>query len=336
MKSGDARSYDDILVLKSRLSRMQFFMALFQSFMPNQINDICKHVTMEITDRGEYVFKQGQFGSSFFVILTGRCEVRISSGEKDPETGELLEKTVHTLLPGNHFGERALEHDEPRSASIYASETTIMVSMTRKAYRKAMKARAENEAQISLKEGTKAYTLRVLGKRREDRSEDELRNVAYYLDKRVAYFKKFDGKTQVELSRCCELVSIYGRNILFKQGQIGQAFYILMSGTCDVIVSTPETEAAGTEGIVVNTLGSGAAFGERALESDEGRTATIVTGDDLTELLVISKEDYHILIAELVAREKQEKFDLLKKTHAFTVSSHLDLNLSLDPNFLGP
>ena len=317
MKSGDARSYDDILVLKSRLSRMQFFMALFSSFMPNQINDICKGVTMEVTDGRSYVFKQGDFGSSFFVILTGRCEVHIQTGEKDPETGELIEKCVHTLLPGNHFGERALEHDEPRSASIYAAETTCMVAMTRKAYKKAMKAQAENEAQISLKEGTKAYTLRVLGKRREDRSEDELRNVAYYLDKRVAYFKKFDGKTQMELSRCCELVSIYGRNILFKQGQIGQAFYIVMSGTCDVIVSTPETDAAGTEGIVVNTLGSGAAFGERALESDEGRTATIVTGDDLTEILVIGKEDYHTLIAELVAREKQEKFDLLKKTHAF-------------------
>ena len=317
MKSGDARSYDDILVLKSRLSKIQFFMQLFSNFMPNQINDICKHVTLEVADRDSYVFKQGDFGSSFFVILEGKCEVRVRSEKRDPETGTFPEKSVHTLLVGSHFGERALEHDEPRSAGILATERTTMISMTRKAYKKAMKARAENEAQISLKEGTKAYTLRVLGKRREDRSMYELRNVAYYLDKRVAYFKKFDEKTQIELARCCELISIYGRNILFKQGQIGQAFYILMSGTCDVIVSTPETDAQGSEGIVVNTLGSGAAFGERALESDEGRSATIVTGDDLTELLVISKDDYHLLIAELVAREKQEKFDLLRKTHAF-------------------
>ncbi len=313
-KSGDERSYDDILVLKNCLSKMQFYASLFAQLLPNQTNDICRWVSIVNIERQSYVFQQGDFGNQFFVILHGICEVRV---DLKNEQGVLEEQTVHTLAPNNHFGERALEHDEPRSAGIFCPERVELISMSRKIYKKVMKARAENEAQTSLQEGTKAYTLRVLGKRREDRSDSELQNVAYYLEKRVAYFKKFTPKQQIELSRVCELISIFGRNILFKQGQIGQAFYILMSGTCDVIVSTPTTDAADSEGMVVNTLGAGAAFGERALESDEGRTATIVTGDDLTELLVISKSDYHVLIADMIRREREDKVALLKDTHCF-------------------
>ena len=316
-KLGDLRSFDDILIIKSRLSRIAFFSQLFSAMLPNQVNDICRGVQLELVEEGEYVFKQGAFGDKFFAILKGKCEVRIN--QENNETKEMEEITVHTCVAGDYFGERALENDEPRSASIVSIEgRTELISMHRKSYKNAIKEKNENEAQISLKEGTKAYTLRVLGKRSDDRSEEELVNVAFYLDKRVNYFKKFSKKQQVELARASQLISIFGKNILFKQGQTGQAFYILMSGTAEVIVSAPGMESSGnSEGMVVNVLQAGAAFGERALESDEGRSATIVTGDGLNEMLVIAKDDYHTLIAELVKKERMEKTRVLQRTNAF-------------------
>jgi CRP-like cAMP-binding protein len=61
-----------------------------------------------------------------------------------------------------------------------------------------------------------------------------------------------------------EILHVHPGTILFKQGQIGQAFYIILSGRAEVYVNS-QTEEGVT--ILVNTMGPGSAFGERALES---------------------------------------------------------------------
>lgn len=113
----------------------------------------------------------------------------------------------------------------------------------------------------------------------------------------------------LQLNHFCSVIIV-----LFKQGQTGQAFYIILSGSAHVHVNSPTEEGAT---IIVNTLGPGSAFGERALESSNSiRMATIVIGDT-AELLVITKNDYCNIVAEMKVREKTEKIDLLKTSHCF-------------------
>lgn len=183
--------------------------------------------------------------------------------------------------------------------------------------------------------------MRVLSKARDKRSEavrrfsfspspspetvcvQELLAVAAYLERRNHFFQKFTADQRLELCRVSELISIYGRTTLFKQGQIGQAFYVILSGTVDVYVNNiggldESANRTGSEGLLVNTLVSGASFGERALDSETcQRTASVITCEGLTELLVISREDYHAIVSIMVQEEMAEKCALLRRTLLF-------------------
>ena len=58
--------------------------------------------------KGKTIFKEGDHGDEFFVVVRGRVEIR--SGERHFET----------LGPDGIFGEMALIDDGPRSASVVA------------------------------------------------------------------------------------------------------------------------------------------------------------------------------------------------------------------------
>ena len=81
---------------------------------------------------------------------------------------------------------------------------------------------------------------------------------------RIDFFRKFSRSQQVELSRVAELLQVQANTTLFKEGQIGRAFYIILSGNANVLKTS---EAEEGKSILINTIGPGGAFGERALES---------------------------------------------------------------------
>jgi CRP-like cAMP-binding protein len=88
----------------------------------------------------------------------------------------------------------------------------------------------------------------------------------------------------------------------------------LFAGRVDVRVAAVNSEGVCGD-VSINELSEGEAFGERALESEAAlRTATITTSGKLTELLVISREDYRRLIQEMRERELAEQGKLLKRT----------------------
>lgn len=62
----------------------------------------------------EHIFEQGEPGANFFVIASGRVQVLINW------------KFVRELSKGDSFGELALLHDSPRSATIRTLEPTSL------------------------------------------------------------------------------------------------------------------------------------------------------------------------------------------------------------------
>lgn len=81
-----------------------------------------------------------------------------------------------------------------------------------------------------------------------------------------------------------------GQNV-FKQGDPGDAAYVIISGNADVIIDTPSGP------LTVAQLGKNAFVGEIAILIDVPRTATITPATDL-ETLKISKDLFFRLIAE--------------------------------------
>jgi len=76
--------------------------------------------------QGNYIIKQGDNASSFFVLQKGRLDV-IINGESKRE-----------IRPQEGFGELALLYNAPRSASLRAKEDCCLWGIDRTAFKKAV------------------------------------------------------------------------------------------------------------------------------------------------------------------------------------------------------
>lgn len=97
--------------------------ALFQGLGDDDLSQI-----LEISEPigvvgGDYVFREGERGDHFFIIVQGGIELRKTSGSE--------QRRLAILRAGQAFGEMALLNSTPRSASAYALEDTYMLSVSR-------------------------------------------------------------------------------------------------------------------------------------------------------------------------------------------------------------
>jgi len=82
---------------------------IFRHLSQEQTNKLVKAFVLQRYRKGAHVIKQGEVGSSFFVIASGEVTVLIDG------------KTIRTLGKNAYFGERALLFDEPRTATVEVS-----------------------------------------------------------------------------------------------------------------------------------------------------------------------------------------------------------------------
>uniref|UniRef100_A0A8C1WN46 cGMP-dependent protein kinase n=1 Tax=Cyprinus carpio TaxID=7962 RepID=A0A8C1WN46_CYPCA len=88
---------------------------------------------------------------------------------------------------------------------------------------------------------------------------------------------------------------------IIREGEEGNTFYIIANGKIKVTQSTQDHE----EPQIINTLGKGDYFGEKALISDDVRSANIIADEDGVECLVIDRETFTLTVGT---------FDELKKS----------------------
>ena len=76
-------------------------------------------------DKGAKIVTQGKTGNHFYAVVTGSAEVSIS----ELQDGEIV---ISTLTGGDTFGEAAMFMKEERTASVTATQDSIMMSIARK------------------------------------------------------------------------------------------------------------------------------------------------------------------------------------------------------------
>ena len=104
---------------------------LFESLSKRHLRKIAGLTSTQEFGVGETVIQEGEPGDAFFVAVTGQAKV-VSGG-----------KTLHRLIPGDHFGEISLLDGRPRSASVVAETPLSLLRLPRASFLKMVREDAD-------------------------------------------------------------------------------------------------------------------------------------------------------------------------------------------------
>ncbi|HUU27959.1 MAG TPA: cyclic nucleotide-binding domain-containing protein [archaeon] len=225
--------------------------------------------------KGTVIIKEGQPGSTFYVILEGMVEVLKRRGQQDA--------VVTVLGPNEFFGEMSLLYPESpkRTATIRALEDTRVAIMSREDFEQYL-------GQMS--PGVRNLLCRLVDRLRKTSEKIE----SYKLKKDETTDKEtldFDI-TLDELEQAREhSVDIHFLKKKFRAGQI--ILHEGESGQCGFIIKKGRLEVSRTvkgRKILLSELKDNDIVGESALFDDIKRTATVTAITD-GELMVFGKRD---------------------------------------------
>lgn len=102
---------------------------LLATLSDDAFGELAAHLQSRTFPAGEEIIRQGDSGSSLYLIARGVVRV---SREEDGEVEE-----ISTLLPGDFVGEMALLHAEPRTATVLAVTPVLAYELRRQDAREA-------------------------------------------------------------------------------------------------------------------------------------------------------------------------------------------------------
>lgn len=120
--------------------------------------------------------------------------------------------------------------------------------------------------------------------------------------RKIPLFAKIEPSKLKLLAFTAQRLTFNANESLFHQGDIGDAAYIIIDGSADVVVDTPNGP------ITVAQLGKNAFVGEIAILCDVPRTATVTATTELTTIC-ISKE----LFFQLVGQFPQMAIEIMRE-----------------------
>ncbi|CAD8081755.1 unnamed protein product [Paramecium sonneborni] len=98
--------------LQELLSTIKYFAQLFQS-KQQLVFDIADALQYKFVQQNEIIFKQGEQGDLFYIVLKGTVSIQINI----PQDDVFVPKEVATITEGGSFGELALQSSQPRAAT---------------------------------------------------------------------------------------------------------------------------------------------------------------------------------------------------------------------------
>ena len=230
---------------KTSTDRATILTALSKHFIFNSLNDENRLTLIDSMKffrlaANETVFEQNQPAMHFFVLASGRLDVLVSG------------RSVNTIKPGEGFGELALLHDTPRSASIRTLEPCSLWAVDRISFRQMLQnVNAQNYAE------NKAF-----------------------IDSIALFTMLTENQKEALLNSLATHRFSMGQRIV-NEGDPGDLFYIIKEGT----VSCTK------EGNEVRRLVKGEFFGEQALLYGSTRTATVTAVGGEVKCLSIGRVD---------------------------------------------
>ncbi|CAG9331043.1 PKG_35 [Blepharisma stoltei] len=212
---------------------------IFTSLTEEDKEMVAESMQLYLFETGAIVFEQEMPARSYYVLRTGLLEVFVNG------------KSVNKIKPGEGFGELALLHDNPRSATVKCSAPSGLWGVERQTFRKVIE----------------EMNTQIYEQNRE------------FIEK-VTLLQPLNPRQKDSLAASLVIYKYYSGQKIITEGETGQQLFIIKEGIVSVQRGSQE----------IARLHSGGYFGEMALLNNAPRSATCVAVDGPVKCLVLSRE----------------------------------------------
>ena len=246
---------------QERIAWIQQTVSLLSKVPAQALRDLILESTVHEVQPGELIFREHDFTDSFYIILKGKVGVTFEA--QAPGASPI------SISAGEYFGEMSLLSGRRRSGTVTAADPAILIETPRKAMLRLLN--TEGSVKRALDE---AFIVRAF---------------------RTHLLPDADRAFLAELAGKATLCSYKAGEIVFKEGEQGDAFYLVRNGS--VKVSRQIGQGAAAKELVLNYIPSGRYFGEMALlnPQDPRRNATVTTTKQ-TEAIRVAKDDFDTML----------------------------------------
>ncbi|CAK4486866.1 unnamed protein product [Aphanomyces euteiches] len=283
-RSAENRSNNDIQALKT----------WFQKTKLNTCTDFESLQTVE-----------GEEGDALYIVFSGKVEVRVSQ----QVMGEFVEVVVCEI------GKATIVTKVPTElVSICRDDYNVMLKEDQQAFlAKASIAPPNRLSEVVA--GNHATYLKILKKKPSARSKADLVTLATFLQT-LKFFRGLPKTFVQELCTIIDLINVDANTTIFREGEVGKLFYVILSGSVDVKINAPDKRGGSGQAKLVN-LGEGSHFGDLALIKKDGLRSATVVATEQCELLIISEKDYNSILKKLQKEDMQKRMELLDRIPIF-------------------
>lgn len=259
------KSPESIKKIKQTLNKYE----LFNGLCTNEIDNIVNKMNKIDTKPNENIIKEGDKGDNFYVVEAGIFEVY----KNDKNDKENYNKKLKEYENEGCFGELALMHGSPRTASVTSKTKGILWSLNGEIFRKVV----------------------VLSRIQQTKKINSILN-------EIDFFKNLTVDEKKQMSQTLSIFRYYKNDHIFTQNEIGKRFYIILNGEVSVLINDNH----------ITNLTKGSYFGERSLILNEKRSATIECVSEIVEVASMTKETFSRLINDKTLKSMQKQFGTYK------------------------
>lgn len=235
---------------------------LFSHLLDQQLSDVISVMKRQDVEAGDIIIRQNEAGETFYIVSTGEYDVRVATADDGDDFGQIVHtyRATKTLHPT--FGDLALIYSKPRAATIIAKTDGSLWTLDRLAFRSILMRRPMKE------------TIRLL------------RSVEVLKPLEIAQIQRLAEEMQQ--------VTFPPDTTIVKQGDQGDAFYLIIEGSCVV----KKSNTANKKEEIVGYLEVHEYFGERALLNNEARAASVIASEK-TVCLTIGRPAFESSLGRL-------------------------------------
>lgn len=272
---------------------------LLKSFVPpsalnaENFQELAGKALVEEIAAGRTIFKQGDTDKKMIYLIDGEVTLTSDSGE------------VVSVTSGTVAAKHPLASFQPRRHTAVAKSACKIT-------------RIDSDLLDILMTWDQMSGIEVDEIQAEEEDDDGEGDWMTRILQSKAFLQVPPGNIQAMFMRIQEVPAKAG-DIIIKQGDDGDFYYMIQSGECKVT----RTSKTGSE-LTLATLKHGDAFGEEALLSDAKRNANIIMKTD-GMLMRLSKEDFNELLKEpMLTWVTRDEGDELVKSGAVWLDVRLD------------